>query len=87
MQNIYLLRHFKVKDEMNEKVDSNGFEKWVEDYDRFSLEKVDINIPLVDKVYVSSMNRAKNTANYLNLDYKETALIQEVEAKPFSKQS
>lgn len=83
MQNIYFLRHFKVLDKEYKKLNSQEFEKWVENYDNFLLEEKELILPKVKKVYVSSLNRAINTAKYLNLDFEETLLLKEVEAKAF----
>ncbi|WP_321467816.1 phosphoglycerate mutase family protein [Halarcobacter sp.] len=83
MQNIYFLRHFKVIDKEDQKLNSQEFEKWVENYDNFLLEEKELTLPKVKKVYVSSLNRTIKTAKYLNLDFEEIPLLKEVEAKAF----
>ncbi|PIF04779.1 MAG: histidine phosphatase family protein [Arcobacter sp.] len=83
MQNIHILRHFKVKDDTKIKLNSFEFNQWVSLYDTFPLDYVDIEIPKVNKVYVSSQKRAIESANYLKLDFNKSDLLREVEAKSF----
>ena len=83
MQNIYILRHFRVKDSINKKLDSKGFVDWVKEYDNSLLEYIDLELPKVDKIYSSTQNRAIKTAEYLKLDFEECDLLKEVEAAPF----
>lgn len=72
MKTIYIIRHFKVKDNStNKRLNSNEFAHWIEEYDNFDLEYLNLNPPKFDKIYVSSQNRAIKTANYLNLDYEK----------------
>ena len=80
---VHILRHFKVKDTLKQKLDSEEFSKWVELYDNTPLEYSDVELPDVDKVYVSSQNRAIKTAEYLGLDFERTDLLKEVETRPF----
>ncbi len=65
MQTIYLLRHFKVKDTQLSNLNSEEFSSWVNNYDFYELEYKNIELPIIDKIYVSSQNRAIKTANYL----------------------
>lgn len=83
MQTIYLLRHFKVKDTQLSNLNSDEFTSWVRNYDFYELEYKNIELPKIDKAYVSSQNRAIKTANYLKLDYEESNLLVEVEAFSF----
>ena len=84
MQNIYLFRHFKVKDSSSSWLNSNEFDKWVKDYDTFELEYSDIVLSKnIDKIYVSSQNRAIKSADFLNLDYEINDLLVEVPIKSF----
>lgn len=83
MQTIYILRHFKVKDTITNKLNSKEFKTWIDLYDNSALEYLDIDIPQVDKVYVSSQNRAMMTADYFKLDYEQSDLLREVETFPF----
>ncbi len=83
MQNIYILRHFKVEDCTKQSLNSEEFNKWVALYDDTALRYLDIKVPNVNKVYVSSQKRAIKTADYLKLNYEKTKLLQEVEANAF----
>lgn len=81
---IYFLRHFKVKDSSKSWLNSDEFDNWVKDYDTFELEYSDIVLPKnIDKIYVSSQNRAIKSANFLNLDYEINDLLVEVPIKSF----
>ena len=81
---IYFLRHFKVKDSSKSWLNSNEFDKWVKDYDTFELEYSDIVLPKnIDKIYVSSQNRAIKSADFLNFDYEINDLLVEVPIKSF----
>ena len=81
---IYFLRHFKVKDSSSSWLNSNEFDKWVKDYDTFELEYSDIVLSKnIDKIYVSSQNRAIKSADFLNLNYKINDLLVEVPIKSF----
>lgn len=85
MKTIYIIRHFKVKDNTNKRLNSNEFVHWIEKYDNSDLEYLNINLPKLDKIYVSSQNRAIKTANYLKLDYEISDLLVEVKAFSFTK--
>ena len=81
---IYFLRHFKVNDSSKNWLNSNEFDKWVKDYDTFELEYTDGILPRnIDKIYVSSQNRAIKSADFLNLDYEINDLLVEVPIKSF----
>lgn len=81
---IYFLRHFKIKDRSKNWLNSDEFDKWVKDYDTFELKYSDIVLPNnIDKIYVSSQNRAIKTANFLKLDYETSDLLVEVPIKSF----
>lgn len=81
---IYFLRHFKVKDSSKSWLNSDEFDNWVKDYDTFELEYSDIVLPKnIDKIYVSSQNRAIKSADFLNLDYEINDLLVEVPIKSF----
>ena len=54
MKTIYIIRHFKVKDSTNKRLNSNEFTHWIEEYDNFDLEYLNLNLPKFDKIYVSS---------------------------------
>ncbi len=83
MQTIYLLRHFKVKNKTTKKLNSNEFNLWVDNYDKSDLKFYEINLPKIDKAYVSSQNRAIKTAKYLNINFELLNELVEVEAKAF----
>ncbi len=69
MQNIYLFRHFKVKDSSSSWLNSDEFDKWVKDYDSFELEYSDIVLSKnIDKIYVSSQVEAFISHINLNKD-------------------
>jgi broad specificity phosphatase PhoE len=81
---IHLIRHFKVKDISKNRLNSQEFNAWVKDYDNFELKYIDIDIPKdIGNIYVSSQNRAINTADHLNLTYKTSELLAEVGIKAF----
>jgi len=65
---IYLLRHFKVIDESEVMMDSERFDNWVSEYDLYELEYIDLSLPIVEKVYCSTMERCIRSANYLKTD-------------------
>jgi len=83
MQTIYILRHFKVNDHANKRLDSKEFQEWIEKYDNSELEYKDLEIPQVDKVYTSSLKRAVKTVQYLKLQSNPTSLLNEVLTYPF----
>lgn len=81
---IYFLRHFKVNDSSKNWLNSDEFNNWVKDYDTFELEYSDVVLPRnIDKIYVSSQNRAIKSADFLNLDYEINDLLVEVPIKSF----
>ncbi|MFZ3052194.1 MAG: histidine phosphatase family protein [Sulfuricurvum sp.] len=65
---IYLLRHFKVIDESEVMMNSERFDSWVYDYDRYELEYTDLSFPIVDKIYCSTMQRCIRSADYFQSD-------------------
>ena len=81
---IYFLRHFKVNDSSKNWLNSDEFDNWVKDYDTFGLEYSHVILPRnIDKIYVSSQNRAIKSADFLNLDYEINDLLVEVPIKSF----
>lgn len=81
---IYFLRHFKVKDNSKSWLNSEEFNQWVKSYDTFELEYNSVVLPKnIDKIYVSSQNRAIKSADFLNLNYKINNLLVEVPIKSF----
>lgn len=81
---IYFLRHFKVKDNSKSWLNSEEFNQWVKSYDTFELEYNSVVLPKnIDKIYVSSQNRAIKSADFLNLNYKINDLLVEVPIKSF----
>lgn len=81
---IYFLRHFKVNDSSKNWLNSSEFDNWVKDYDTFELEYSDVFLPKnIDKIYVSSQNRAIKSADFLDLDYEINDLLVEVPIKSF----
>jgi broad specificity phosphatase PhoE len=81
---IYFLRHFKVKDNSKSWLNSEEFNQWVKSYDSFELEYNSVVLPKnIDKIYVSSQNRAIKSADFLNLNYKINDLLVEVPIKSF----
>lgn len=86
MNMIYLIRHFKVKDTSKKWLNSKEFDKWVEDYDRYDLFTKHIELPTkIDKVFVSSENRAIKSAKYIGIDHEVSNLLVEVHVKSFIK--
>ncbi len=84
MKEVILLRHFRVKDGCEKKLfSSSEIDAWVALYDRYDLDYHDILLPKVERVYTSALSRAKRSAEYLGLVYREDALFNEVEAKAF----
>ena len=81
---IYFLRHFKVKDNSKSWLNSEEFNQWVKNYDTFELEYNSVVLPKnINKIYVSSQNRAIKSADFLNLNYKINDLLVEVPIKSF----
>lgn len=83
MKTLYLMRHFKVKDKITHKLSAAEFNSWVEAYDTYDLDYLNIDIPNVESIYVSSQNRAIKTAEYLQVDFEIIDKLQEVDAKAF----
>lgn len=84
MKKIYLLRHFKVIDGCDKRVfNSHEIDVWVDRYDTFDLDFFGVELPHIDEVFTSELSRAKRSAQYLNLTYKSTDLLNEVSAKAF----
>ncbi len=82
MKKIYLLRHFRVLDISDKKVfNSKEIDIWVERYDTFDLDFHSVDLPQIDEVITSELERAKRSAQHLNLTYKSTNLLNEVSAK------
>jgi broad specificity phosphatase PhoE len=78
------MRHFKVLDLCEEKkFNSEQIDAWVEQYDRSSLEFKSVNLPSVDMVITSELDRSKKTAQMLNLKYKSDRDLNEISTKAF----
>jgi len=77
------MRHFKVKDKTTHKLSATEFNAWVEAYDTYELDYLNIDIPNVESIYVSSQNRAIKTAEHLQVDFEIIDKLQEVDAKAF----
>ncbi len=80
---IYIIRHFKVKDFTCKWLNSYEFEEWESAYDDGELELLHVDVPAVDKVYVSESKRTLKTVCHLGLEYEKTPLIKEVGACSF----
>jgi len=78
---IYLLRHFKVIDGSEVMMNSERFDRWVDDYDRYALEYTDVSFPLVDTIYCSTMQRCRKSADYFHLDSIISETLIEVASK------
>ena len=84
MQKIHLLRHFRVKDKQKGLMDSGEFLAWVAQYDNMELAYCEVVLPeKIDKVFVSSQQRAIKSAVYLALESKTSDLLVEVDARTF----
>ncbi len=84
MKKITLLRHFRVKDGCEKKLFSSmEIDAWVDLYDTYDLDYHDVSFSHHDRVYTSALSRAKRTAEYLDLEYEENVLLNEVSAKAF----
>ena len=62
---------------------SSEIDAWVDLYDTYALDYHDVFVTPSQKVYTSALSRAKRTAEYLELEYEENALLNEVSAKAF----
>ena len=84
MQTIYLLRHFRVKDQTEGLMNSEEFLAWVEQYDNMELEYNEVALPVkIDKVFVSGQQRALKSAAYLAYESETSDLLVEVDAQSF----
>jgi len=84
MQKIHLLRHFRVKDKEKGLMNADEFLAWVEEYDRMELEYCEVALPTkIDKVFVSSQQRALKSAVYLEYESETSDLLVEVDAQAF----
>jgi broad specificity phosphatase PhoE len=78
------MRHFKVDDKCHKLVfNSKEIDIWVDKYDQFSLIVKDIELPYIDKVYTSDLDRAKRSAKHLKVDFESNQLFNEVSTKAF----
>jgi len=65
-------------------MNSDEFLAWVEQYDNMELEYSEIDLPVkIDKVFVSSQQRALKSALYLALKSETSDLLVEVDAQTF----
>ncbi len=84
MQTIHLLRHFRVKDQTKGFMNADEFLAWVEEYDSMELEYSKVDLPnRIDKVFVSSQQRALKSAAYLEHESETSNLLVEVDAQAF----
>ena len=84
MKKIHLLRHFRVKDQVKGFMNADAFLAWVEEYDSMELEYRNVDLPdKIDKVFVSSQQRALKSAKYLLLESETSDLLVEVDAQTF----
>ena len=84
LQKIHLLRHFRVKDQAKGFMNAEEFLVWVEQYDNMELEYSEVVLPAkIDKVFVSSQQRALKSAAYLAYESEVNDLLVEVEAQTF----
>ncbi|OQX78037.1 MAG: hypothetical protein B6D54_00505 [Epsilonproteobacteria bacterium 4484_65] len=78
------MRHFRVKDKQKGLMDSGEFLAWVAQYDNMELAYCEVVLPeKIDKVFVSSQQRAIKSAVYLALESKTSDLLVEVDARTF----
>ena len=84
MQKIHLLRHFRVKDQAKGFMNAEEFLAWVDEYDTMELEYRKVDLPnKIDKVFVSSQQRALQSAAYLEHESEISDLLVEVDAQAF----
>ena len=84
MQSVHLLRHFRVKDHDEGFMNADDFLAWVKRYDKSDMEYLRVNLPTkLDKVYVSSQQRALKSAMFWELEYERSDLLVEVDAQAF----
>jgi broad specificity phosphatase PhoE len=81
---IYILRHFRVKDNTSGWLDAKAYNLWTESYDRMELEYLDIKLPKVDEVYCSPKARTIMTAQHLKLIFTLDERLIEVPTTTFS---
>jgi len=73
-----------VKDKQKGLMDSGEFLAWVAQYDNMELAYCEVVLPeKIDKVFVSSQQRAIKSAVYLALESKTSDLLVEVDARTF----
>jgi len=82
-KNIYLLRHFRVKDRQKAWLTGKEFDQWVDAYDKMELEYLNIELPSFDTCLVSPQNRAICSAKHLDIAYTIESKLHEVEPKLF----
>lgn len=86
MSTIYLIRHFKVKDAKKSWLNSEEFDAWVDAYDQYELEYIDVDLPQkIEKIYASSLQRTQKTATHLGGEFEPVELLVEVPPKAFMK--
>ncbi len=84
MQTIHLLRHFRVKDQTKGFMNADEFLAWVKKYDSMELEYRKVDLPnRIDKLFVSSQQRALKSAAYLEHESETSDLLVEVDAQAF----
>ncbi len=84
MQTIHLLRHFRVKDQTKGFMNVDEFLAWVKKYDSMELEYRKVDLPnRIDKLFVSSQQRAFKSAAYLEYESETSDLLVEVDAQAF----
>jgi len=84
LQKVHLLRHFRVKDKQKGLMAAGDFLTWVEEYDKMELEYVETDLPSkIDKVFVSTQQRARKSAAYFELESETSDLLVEVDAQAF----
>jgi broad specificity phosphatase PhoE len=73
-----------VKDQVKGFMNPDDFLAWVEQYDNMELEYSEVDLPAkIDKVFVSSQQRALKSAEYLILVNETSDLLVEVDAQAF----
>ena len=73
-----------MKDKQKGLMDSGEFLAWVAQYDNMELAYCEVVLPeKIDKVFVSSQQRAIKSAVYLALESKTSDLLVEVDARTF----
>jgi len=73
-----------VNDKQKGLMDAGDFLSWVEQYDNTELEYCEVDLPdKIDKVFVSSQQRALKSAAYLTLESEVCDMLVEVDAQTF----